>query len=234
VRYNPPENPNQVKGWGRAWAAIPECTLKDDAREELRRHMVARGKGFIEAFDAACPGCEAERSPERFNERSGERWGEPPSRAPVTEARGGSGNQEQEQEQEQDREQDQDHEASCAEAVADAPAPAPAPIILSLPCVGAGPKAYGVTQAQVESWREAFPGVDVVAELRKARAWLEANPSKRKTAKGAPRFLVAWLGRAQDGSGGRGGSSAAGIGKVHPDFTDSSAYTEVRLNGGHS
>jgi hypothetical protein len=88
VRYNAPENPNQVRGWARAWAAIPECGLKDEARETLRLHMIERGGGFLEALNAACPASRPEPSGERFAEPSGERYP------------GGSGNQEQDQEQE--------------------------------------------------------------------------------------------------------------------------------------
>lgn len=89
---------------------------------------------------------------------------------------------------------------ACAEA-SPAPAEKPsAPVVIELPAVGSGAKAVSVTEDQVSGWREAFPGVDVLAELRKAKAWLEANPSRRKTARGIPAFVVSWLGRAQDRS----------------------------------
>jgi hypothetical protein len=77
--------------------------------------------------------------------------------------------------------------------------------------VGKGLKAYAVTVEQVASWREAFPGVDVPQEIRKAKAWLEANPTRRKTHKGTPTFLVGWFGRTQD----RGGNGIA-----RPSSTD--------------
>ncbi len=38
-----------------------------------------------------------------------------------------------------------------------------------------------------------YPNVSVVDELRKALAWLEANPTRRKTDRGMARFLVGWL-----------------------------------------
>lgn len=71
------------------------------------------------------------------------------------------------------------------------------PIAASLPCSGSA-KSYGVTLGQVASWQHAYPGVDVLAEIEKARVWLEANPTRRKTHGGIPRFLVAWFARAQD------------------------------------
>jgi len=52
---------------------------------------------------------------------------------------------------------------------------------------------------QIE-WAEAYPAVDVPVEVKRARQWLVSNPKKRK--KDVRRFLVNWLGRAQE----RGGS----------------------------
>jgi hypothetical protein len=70
------------------------------------------------------------------------------------------------------------------------------PAILQLPC--AGRKAYGVSQKQIDRWKELYPAVDVMQELRGMVAWLEASPKRQKTADGAPRFCASWLGRAQD------------------------------------
>jgi hypothetical protein len=52
------------------------------------------------------------------------------------------------------------------------------------------------------TWKEAYPGVDVIAEVKKAHAWEVANPKKVK--KDRPRFLQNWLSRAQDKRGGKG------------------------------
>lgn len=57
--------------------------------------------------------------------------------------------------------------------------------------------AFTPTPAQLAEWRAAFPHVDVEAELRHAAAWCSANPAKRKTRRGAPAFIVSWLGRAK-------------------------------------
>ena len=54
------------------------------------------------------------------------------------------------------------------------------------------------------AWKEANPGIDVVAEIRKAHAWELANPKKRK--RDRIRFLDSWLRRAQDSRGGRNDS----------------------------
>lgn len=76
------------------------------------------------------------------------------------------------------------------------------PAVVAFDCVGTGAKVHGVTEAQVAEYRQAFPGVDVVGELRRMRLWLEAHPDRRKTARGMPRFITSWLTRSQDRSQG--------------------------------
>lgn len=60
-----------------------------------------------------------------------------------------------------------------------------------------GPAQEWATDAHVARWREMFPTLDVDAECRRALAWVEANPTKRKTARGMPKFLVGWMLRAE-------------------------------------
>jgi uncharacterized protein YdaU (DUF1376 family) len=57
---------------------------------------------------------------------------------------------------------------------------------------------HPVTQTQVDEWERTYPIVDVMQELREMRAWLDANPSRRKTKRGIRGFIVKWLGREQD------------------------------------
>ena len=59
-------------------------------------------------------------------------------------------------------------------------------------------KAFTPTLEDVSRWQQAFPGVDVRAALLRARAWVDADPKRRKTARGMKRYLTAWLGRDQD------------------------------------
>ncbi len=47
----------------------------------------------------------------------------------------------------------------------------------------------------LSDYQSTFRRVAVVSELRKAQLWLVANPARRKTARGMPRFLNAWLAR---------------------------------------
>ncbi|NLS97427.1 MAG: hypothetical protein GXX96_35250 [Planctomycetaceae bacterium] len=80
------------------------------------------------------------------------------------------------------------------------------PVVLEFPTVGTGAKTWHLTQSKVDEYSEAFPGLDIVAECRKARQWCKDNPEKRKTPKGMPRFLNTWLSKAQDERGGRNGN----------------------------
>jgi hypothetical protein len=52
---------------------------------------------------------------------------------------------------------------------------------------------WEISAAQIEFLTRSFPGADVQSQILGAVAWLEANPKKRKTAKGMPRFLTSWL-----------------------------------------
>jgi hypothetical protein len=103
----------------------------------------------------------------------------------------------QEQEQEQDQEQDQEQEEYCAEPAE------PAPALVTFPCSGK-PCAWGMNEEHRAEWAVAYPGVDVLGEARKALAWVNANPTKRKTARGMAKFLLGWMGRVQNSGGSAG------------------------------
>lgn len=57
---------------------------------------------------------------------------------------------------------------------------------------------YDVTREEVEKYRGLYPDVDIMQELRKIVGWCDANPDKRKTRRGAKRFLNGWLSRSQN------------------------------------
>ena len=73
--------------------------------------------------------------------------------------------------------------------------PDDSPVLLTFTTIGPV-KSWPLTQLQIDEWGTAYSGLDCLAECRKAQAWLGAN--RLKTAKGMPRFLVSWLGRAVD------------------------------------
>lgn len=76
---------------------------------------------------------------------------------------------------------------------------------------------YPITQADVDCWKDLYPAVDVMQELRKMKGWADANPTKRKTKTGIKRFINAWLAKEQDkyhgpNGGGRNGTPAGRVG----------------------
>lgn len=64
-------------------------------------------------------------------------------------------------------------------------------------CVGKDAGQWNPPLKLIQVFRDAYPHHDVVAELRKAVAWIVANPAKRKTKKGMPAFLNRWMERAK-------------------------------------
>lgn len=64
---------------------------------------------------------------------------------------------------------------------------------------------HPVSQSDLDKYGQLYPAVDIVAEMRAMIGWLDANPTKRKTAIGITRFINSWLKRCQD----KGGSSQA-------------------------
>lgn len=59
---------------------------------------------------------------------------------------------------------------------------------------------YAVSENDVVTYQQLYPGIDVRQELRNIQAWCLSNPKNRKTRNGAKRFLNGWLNRAQDSS----------------------------------
>ena len=70
-------------------------------------------------------------------------------------------------------------------------------VIATLPLPGTQGN-YEVTDELLPAWKDAYPGVDIMQELAKMKAWLLANPKNRKTATGMGRFITSWLGRQQN------------------------------------
>ncbi|HEY1772465.1 MAG TPA: hypothetical protein VGH91_04655 [Gammaproteobacteria bacterium] len=96
------------------------------------------------------------------------------------------------------------------------PALPPLVPVICIP-LNTGPE-YPIYQGLLDEWNALYPALDVLQELRKMRAWVDANPSKRKTKSGIKRFCVNWLNRSQD-RGGSGGSVPRGTpGSTPRDF----------------
>ena len=72
------------------------------------------------------------------------------------------------------------------------------PPILTFPVVGKVNE-WHLTRSAIYPLKQAFPTSDISAECRKALAWVQANPSKRKTPRGMAAFLYRWIERGQNG-----------------------------------
>jgi hypothetical protein len=70
------------------------------------------------------------------------------------------------------------------------------PAMLTFPCIGkpGEPREWGLTAEYAAELTEAYSGLDVLAESRRALVWIRAN--RPKTARGMKRFLTSWLDRA--------------------------------------
>lgn len=60
---------------------------------------------------------------------------------------------------------------------------------------------YGITQSKIDEYKELYPAVDIMQELRKMKGWSINNPTKRKTKRGINRFINSWLSKEQDKGG---------------------------------
>lgn len=57
-------------------------------------------------------------------------------------------------------------------------------------------KFEGIQDADIITWTEAFPNVDIEQELRLMELWLDANPERAKS--NYKKFILGWLTRTQD------------------------------------
>lgn len=96
------------------------------------------------------------------------------------------------------------------------------PSMLEFPTVGNAP-VWHLTMPAVQTLKDAFPTLDILGECRKARAWCESNPAKRKTPGGMRKFLFGWMERAQN----RGSPSAGNFGKAPTEPVSMQAALEM-------
>lgn len=64
-------------------------------------------------------------------------------------------------------------------------------------------KFTGITDHHIESWRAAYPAIDVFVEVNKAAVWLCANPKNKK--QNLERFLANWMAKQQERAPAKGG-----------------------------
>lgn len=78
------------------------------------------------------------------------------------------------------------------------PSPPPSKVLHEIPCTGQGAKVWILTEAKAQEWAIAFPGVDILTEVLRAKQWLIDNPRHRKTHQGMPAYFGRWFARVQD------------------------------------
>lgn len=71
------------------------------------------------------------------------------------------------------------------------------PPLVTFPVIGNGKGGtWALTQPLLDALTDAYQGVDVLTEAKRALAWVHANMGRRKTGAGMPRFLTNWIARA--------------------------------------
>lgn len=112
---------------------------------------------------------------------------------------------------------DENVDVGVVESCGEVPKRDSPPPVLVFPCSGDGPVEWPLLQEKVDEYQVTYPGINVLAECRKARQWCIEAKSQRKTFRGMPKFLNGWLSRAQDRSGSNG--NRTGINRNGPGQT---------------
>lgn len=175
LAYNEPESPNVVRSWASQAEMIPECPFTEGMMKATKIRMEGMGEGFAKAFREAFPKAYPHPSPN-------------PEPKPLPEPF---------------------LKGLCSEA----PTPGlqadlPEEAVIDFPIVGKpkrllGAGGWSLTRQKFKEYEESFPGLDVLAEVKKARQWVLDNPARRKTQGGMAAFLGRWLSKANDGWGKR-------------------------------
>jgi hypothetical protein len=182
VRYDPPQAKNVLIGWIKNWDQWPECDLLDEAAQGLMETITQ----FQPDYRACFPEAFGKPLAKPFGKPFGMAYRIPPPPPPPPQPPPPPPKEEE-------------LARSVPEAVP------PEPPVLVFPTSGKV-KSWSLVGSQIDRWEELYPGVAIRSECRKALGWIEANPTKRKTARGMPKFLNGWLSRTQD-AGGNGRAS---------------------------
>jgi hypothetical protein len=106
--------------------------------------------------------------------------------------------------------------------------PDPEPPLLDFPCDGE-PASWALLESMATKWSVLYPHLDIMSECRKALAWIDADPERRKTARGMKRFLVGWFGRAQNRGNGKATSQDLRVGHGRAEDADNSQEGDIPL-----
>lgn len=139
---------------------------------------------------------------------------------------------EDEEKGKEDEEKGRERKDGCSEPAKRRSSPPPIEVpsdLKDLPLYAADVKLCNGWAELSPAWGQAFPGIDVVAEVRKAHAWEVANPARRKVNR--PRFLAGWLARAQDSKHAPAGGSTIFERKMNPEILASIERNKLREEG---
>lgn len=81
---------------------------------------------------------------------------------------------------------------TVSKPLGNSPSPSPSPSLLLK-----DGNEFQISPDMMAEFRAAYPTINIVNEIAKMRAWLVANPDKRKTDRGTPRFINNWLSSAK-------------------------------------
>ena len=81
--------------------------------------------------------------------------------------------------------------------------------------MGKGKDRWTLPLSKLLEYVEAYPHLEVEAEIRKARQYVRDKPAKRKTANGMLSYLTGWLNRCQNRGAGDGHNDP--LAAKHPD-----------------
>ena len=182
LHYDEPPNGSRLPGV--YWCVIPEQfeQLPDDGvDEELSAERVYYWSGYEDAKAGREPRCQPAtwwEKPTSFFPTHMEKPTRSPTRSPTPFIPSPSPGPSPER----------------TEDGAEAAARRSAPPLLVFTCRGA-PREWELSQAQLDEWTPLYDGLDLLTECRKALAWANAHPTKRKTARGMKGFLVRWFNR---------------------------------------
>lgn len=91
------------------------------------------------------------------------------------------------------------------------------PVFIEIPVIGG--KHVPIPESFADQMQELYPAIDVREEIRRAKAWLLANPRNAK--KDWKRFINSWLSRAQD----KARAPARPQGRVSKDYDPNASHS---------
>jgi len=188
LRHNRPANPNVMVSLLDVWAYIPPTPLK----ARLYAALEGLGEGFASRLEtlgltlpATIPETETETETENISGKSDDfpSCPEPSSSGQAVAV---------DESDPVDPGGGKPHDDSA--------------VVITLPTnrFGTVGEEYPVTESEARRYAELYPAVNIGQALRSIAGWCEANPSKRKTRGGMPKFINAWLAREQDRGGSHG------------------------------